>query len=156
LDGTASIDFLVVPTIRFERLFALVVLSHGRRTIVHVAVTRHPTAEWIARQVVEAFPWDTAPAMLMRDNDGAYGRVFKRRIKGMGIRDHPVGLRSPWQNGHVERVIGSIRRECLDHVIVTGEGHLRRTLASYADYYNDDRTHWRSAKTRRVGEPLNG
>jgi hypothetical protein len=115
--------------------------NHQRRAIAHIAVTHHPTAEWIARQVVEAFPWDTAPAMLMRDNDGAYGQVFKRRLKGMGIRDRPVGVRSPWQNGHVERVIGSIRRECLDQVVVRGEGHLRRILASYAEYYNVDRTH---------------
>ena len=141
VDGTASVDFLVVPTIRFERLFALVVLSHARRHIVHIAVTRNPTAEWIARQIVEAFPWDTAPAMLMRDNDRSYGDAFKRRIKGMGIRDRPTAVRSPWQNGHVERVIGSIRRECLDHVIVRDDGHLRRILSNYSAYYNDDRTH---------------
>ena len=108
---------------------------------MHIAVTRHPTAEWISRQIVEAFPWDTAPATLMGDNDGAYGHAFRRRLRGMGIRDRPVAVRSPWQNGHVERVIGSIRRECLDHVIVRGEAHLRQILTSYADYYNDDRTH---------------
>ena len=140
-DGMVSVDFLVVPTIRFERLFAFVVLSHARRQIAHIAVTRHPTSDWIAQQIIEAFPWDTAPEMLMRDNDRSYGKSFKRRLKGMGIRDRPVAVRSPWQNGHVERVIGSIRRECLDHVVVRGERHLHRILSSYADYYNDDRTH---------------
>ena len=118
-EGIASVDFLVVPTIRFEQLYVLVVLR---------------PSEWIARQITEAFPWDTAPDVLMRDNDRSYGRSFKRRIKGMGIRDRPVAIRSPWQNGHVERVIGSIRRECLDHVVVRGEQHLRRILASYAHY----------------------
>ena len=131
-EGIASVDFLVVPTIRFEQLYVLVVLRHARRQIAHIAVTCHPTSEWIARQITEAFPWDTAPDVLMRDNDRSYGRSFKRRIKGMGIRDRPVAIRSPWQNGHVERVIGSIRRECLDHVVVRGERHLRRILASYA------------------------
>ena len=108
---------------------------------MHIAVTRHPTAEWISRQIVEAFPWDTAPIALLRDNDGSFGAVYRRRIRGMGIRDRPVAARSPWQNGHVERVIGSIRRECLDHLIVRGEAHLRQILSSYADYYNDDRMH---------------
>ncbi len=128
-------------TIRFERLFAFVVLSHERRLIVHIAITSNPTAEWIARQIVEAFPWDTAPATLLRDNDRAYGDIFRRRLSGMGIRDHPTSIRSPWQNGHVECVIGSIRRECLDHVVVRGQAHLRRIPSSYAEYYNDDRTH---------------
>ena len=146
VDGTASVDFLIVPSIRFERLFAFVVLRHGRRYIAHIGVTRHPTAEWIARQIVEAFPWDTAPTRLIRDNDASYGRVFRQRVRGMGIRDHPTSIRSPWQNGCVERAIGSIRRECLDHVIVRGEAHLRRVLRSYEAYYNDDRTHLALAK----------
>jgi transposase InsO family protein len=153
-DGIASVDFLVVPTITFERLFAFVVLGHARRQMVHMAITRHPTAEWIARQIMEAFPWNTAPTMLLRDNDRSYGEVFKRRVKGIGIRDGPVAPRSPWQNGHVERVIGSIRRECLDHVIVRGETHLRRILSSYADYYNDDRTHLALTKDAPRRRPI--
>jgi transposase InsO family protein len=103
---------------------------------------------------VEAFPWDTAPIMLLRDNDRSYGEVFKKRVKDMGIRDRPVTVRSPWQNGHVERVIGSIRRECLDHVIVRGESHLRRILSSYADYYNDDRTHLALTKDTPRRRPI--
>jgi transposase InsO family protein len=104
-------------------------------------VTAHPTAEWVARQVSEAFPWDTAPRYLIRDRDGAYGEAFRKRLRSMGIRDRPTAPRSPWQNAHVERLIGSIRRECLDHVVVFDEQHLRRLLRSYADYYNALRTH---------------
>ena len=114
----AAVDFLVVPTLTFERLFAFVVLGVGRRDILWIGVTTNPTAEWLANQITEAFPWDTAPQFLIRDNDGAYGEIFTRRIRAIGIRDRPVSPRSPWQNGYVERIIGSIRRECLDHVIV--------------------------------------
>lgn len=140
-DGIASIDFLVVPTPAFKLLFGLVILSHDRRRLLHVAVTAHPTADWISRQITEAFPWDTSPSYLIRDRDGAYGEVFKRRLGAMGIRDRPTAPRSPWQNGRIERLIGSIRRECLDHLIVLGEAHLRRLLRAYADYYNGTRTH---------------
>jgi transposase InsO family protein len=108
---------------------------------VSIGVTAHPTAEWIARQIVEAFPWDQAPRYLIRDRDGAYGEVFLRRLKVLGIRDHPTAPRSPWQNGYVERLIGSIRRECLNHVVVSGEHHLRRILQAYAVYYNQVRPH---------------
>jgi len=132
---------LVVPTLTFERLFAFIVLGIGRRCILWIGVTTNPTAEWLARQVTEAFPWDTAPNFLIRDNDGAYGEVFRRRLRSMGIRDRPIAPRSPWQNGYVERVIGSIRRECLDHVIVWSEAHLQCVLTAYADYYNSTRTH---------------
>ena len=104
-------------------------------------MTDHPTADWIARQITEAFAWDQVPRYLVRDRDGADGDLFIRRLRAMGIRDHPVALRSPWQNGYVERLIGSIRRECLDHVVVFGEQHLRRILKSYATYYNEVRTH---------------
>ena len=100
------------------------------------AVTRHPTAEWLARQITEAFPWDKAPTYIVRDNDRAFGSVFRRRIKAMGIRDRPTSFRSPWHNGHVERLIGSIRRECTDHLIVLNEEHLRRILAKFSAYYN--------------------
>jgi len=139
--GIASVDFFVTPAAAFRLLYVFVILSHDRRRLVHIAVTASPTADWIARQISEAFPWDTAPKFLIRDRDGAYGQVFKRRIKAMGIRDRSTVPRSPWQDGHVERTIGSIRRECLDHLIVLGEAHLRRILATYADYYNGTRTH---------------
>ena len=139
--GIAAVDFLVVPTLTFERLFAFVVLGVGRRNILWIGVTTNPTAEWLARQITEAFPWDTAPKYLIRDNDGAYGEVFRRRLRSMGIRDRPISPQSPWHNGYVERVIGSIRRECLDHVIVWSEAHLRRVLREYTLYYNAARTH---------------
>jgi transposase InsO family protein len=141
VDGIAAADFLIVPTIRFELLYVFVILRRARRVIVHLGFTRHPTAEWIARQMIEAFPWDSAPDCLLRDNDCAYGVVFKRCLRSMGIRGHPTSVRSPWQNGHVERVIGSIRRECLDHLVVHGEVHLRQVLENYVRYYNQDRTH---------------
>ncbi|MGA9795975.1 MAG: integrase core domain-containing protein [Rhizomicrobium sp.] len=136
-DGVVSIT----PTIAFERLYALVVLRHLRRKIVHIAVTRHPTVEWLARQITETFPWDSAPTILLRDNDEVFGEVFQRHVRAIGIRDHPITPRSPWQNGYVERVIGSIRRECLDHMIVLGEIHLQHTFDAYARYYNSARTH---------------
>ena len=101
-------------------------------------VTRHPTAEWLAQQITEAFPWGSAPTYLIRDNDGAYGHVFTRRVKAMGIRDRPISPRSPWKNGYVERLIGTLRRECLDQVLIFGESHLRRVLTLYAAYYNQD------------------
>lgn len=140
-DGIAAIDFLVVPTLTFERLFAFIVLGLGRRKIIWIGITTNPTAEWVARQMTEAFPWNTAPRYLIRDNDGAYGAVFRHRLRSLGIRDCPTTPRSPWQNGYVERVVGSIRRECLDHVIVWNEAHLRQVLRGYTLYYNATRTH---------------
>jgi transposase InsO family protein len=140
-DGIASIDLFVVRTISFKLLYALVILRHTRRRLVRIAVTANPTAEWIANQVTDAFPWDEAPRHLIRDRDGSFGAAYVRRIRAMGIRDHPTAARSPWQNGHVERLIGSIRRESLDHLIVFGEPHLRRILKRYASYYNEVRTH---------------
>jgi transposase InsO family protein len=131
----------VVRTISFKLLYGLVILRHTRRRLVRVAVTTNPTAEWIAGQVTEAFPWNEGPRHLLRDRDGAFGPAYIRRIRAMGIRDHPLAARSPWQNGHVERLIGSTRRECLDHLIVFGEAHLRRVLKTYASYYNQVRTH---------------
>ncbi len=141
VDGIAAVDFLVVPTIAFKLLFVFVVLRHRRRELVAFGVTAHPTAEWLARQIAEAFPWETTPEYMLRDRDGSYGAPFRRRVRAMGIRDRPVAPRSPWQNGHVERVIGSIRRECLDHIIVANEAHLRRVVGAYARYYNNTRTH---------------
>ncbi len=153
-EGIAAVDLFVVPTIGFRLLFGLVILNHDRRRIVHIAATYHPTADWIARQIVEAFPWETAPKYLLRDHDGAYGKLFRRRVSAMGIRDRPVAPRSPWQNGYVERVIGSIRRDLIDHVIVIGEGHLRQLLRAYADYYNIYRTHLGLNKDTPLGRPI--
>ena len=112
-----------------------------RKREVRISVTNNPTAEWIGGQVTDAFPWEKAPRHLIRDRDGAFGPAYTRRIHAMGIRDHPIAPRSPWQNGHVERLIGSIRRESLDHLIVFGEAHLRGFLKAYASYYNEVRTH---------------
>ena len=142
----ASIDLFVVPTISFRLLYGLLVLGHSRRRIMWLGVTAHPTAEWIARQITEACGWDPAPTYLIRDRDRVYGEAFTRRIRAMGIRDRPTAPRSPWQNGYAERLIGSIRRECLDHVIVFSERHLRHVLRSYAHYYNVARTHLSLAK----------
>jgi transposase InsO family protein len=139
--GIAAMDFLVVPTIGFKLLFVLVILRHQRRRLISLTVTINPTAEWIAHQITDAFPWNEAPAHLIRDRDASYGNAVTRRLAAMGIRDHPTAVRSPWQNGHVERLIGSIRRECLDHIVVFGEAHLRRVLATYTSYYNELRTH---------------
>jgi transposase InsO family protein len=140
-DGIAAIDLFVVPTMSFRLLFGLLILRHDRREILWFGVTEHPTAEWIARQLTEAFGWEMPPRYLVRDRDHAYGDVFVRRVQAMGIRDRPTAARSPWQNGYCERAIGSIRRDCLDHIIVFGERHLRHLLRCYASYYNQSRTH---------------
>ena len=137
----ASIDFFVVPTATLKVLFVLVVLVHDRRRIVHFNVTEHPTAQWTAQQLTEAFPFDTAPRYLLRDGDGSYGRQVQRRIRSLGTKEVITAPASPWQNPYVERVIGSIRRELLDHVIVLNERHLKRLLSSYLDYYLPWRTH---------------
>jgi transposase InsO family protein len=152
-DAIASVDFFVAPTLDFKPLFGLLILRHQRRRLVHVAVTANPTADWIARQISEAFPWDTAPRYLIRDRDGVYGEVFRRRVRAMGIRDRPTTPRSPWQNAYVERLVGSIRRECLDHLIIFGEAHLRRVLRAYAQYYNLTRTHLSLDKDTPMSRP---
>jgi putative transposase len=136
-----SIDFFTVPTARLRVLFVLVVLAHHRRRVVHFNVTEHPTAVWTAQQIVDAFPDDFAPAYLLRDRDEVYGHHFRYRVKGMGIDEVLTAPHSPWQNPFAERLIGSIRRECLDHVVVLGERHLRRTLTAYFAYYHRARTH---------------
>ena len=128
----AAIDLFVLTTAGFKLLYGLAIIHLGRRRLVWTSVTINPTAEWIARQITEAFPWDQAPRYLIRDRDGSYGVMVERRIRAMGIRDRPTAPRSPWQNGHIERLIGSIGRECLDHVVVLGEAHLRRILRAYA------------------------
>jgi transposase InsO family protein len=117
-------------------------------------VTTNPTAEWIARQISDVFPWGEAPRHIIRDRDASYGRAVTKRLTAMGIRDHPIAPRSPWQNGHAERLIGSIRRECLDHIVVFGEAHLRRILAAYSDYYNTARTHLTLDKDSPVHRPI--
>lgn len=140
-DGIAAMDLFVVPTISFRLIYGLLIMGHGRRQILWFGVTAHPTAEWIANQLTEAVGWEQAPQYLVRDRDVAYGEIFTRRVRSLGIRDRPTSPRSPWQNGHAERLIGSIRRECIDHVVVFGERHLRHLLLSYVNYYNEARTH---------------
>jgi transposase InsO family protein len=128
---------------KFQRLamYGLLVLRHSRRELLWLGVTAHPSAEWIARQLTEACAWSEPPRYIIRDRDGAYGCTFIRRLTAMGIRDRPISARSPWQNGLAERLIGSIRRDCLDHVVVFNEQHLRHLLKSYKQYYNEFRTH---------------
>jgi transposase InsO family protein len=137
----AAMDLFIVPTIGFDLLYAFVIVGLGRRNLVWINATTNPTAEWIARQLTEAFPWNEAPRYLVRDRDQIYGAVVMRRIRAMGIRDKPIAPASPWQNGFAERLIGSIRRECVDHFVVLGEAHLRCILQTYARYYNNIRTH---------------
>ncbi len=165
----ASIDFFVVPTATFRLLFGFVVLLHDRRRVVHCNVTDHPTAVWVARQLVQAFPFATAPRYLIRDRDGIYGEEVRRCLKGLGIEEVVTAPRSPWQNPYCERLIGSIRRELLDHVLVLNERHLMRLLRAYWDYYHDARCHQALAgdapnprpveppeRGRVVGEPMVG
>ena len=151
--GIAAMDLLVVPTIGFRFLYVLVILGHHRRRILSFGVTPHPTADWIARQITDTFPWTEAPRHLIRDRDAVYGQVVTRRLKSMGIRDRPTAPRSPWQNGYVERLIGSIRRECLDHIVVSGEAHLRHILKTYVSYHNEVRTHLSLDKDAPIHRP---
>ena len=141
LTELVALDFFTVPTVGFKVLFVLVVLAHNRRKVVHFIVTEHPTAQWMAQQLGEAFPWATTPRYLLRDRDGVYGEVFQRRVTNLGIEQVLTAPRSPWQNAYAERVIGSIRRECLDQVMVFSEDHLRRLLVTYFQYYHRWRTH---------------
>ncbi len=136
-----SLDFFTVSTVRFHVLFVLIILAHDRRRVVHFRITEHPTARWTAQQVVEAFPWDTAPRFLLRDRDGIYGADFHGRVKSMGIEEVVIAARSPWQSPYVERMIGSIRRECLENVVVLSERHLRRILNDYFSHYHRWRCH---------------
>jgi len=151
-----SIDFFTIPTATFRVLYCFVVLSHERRRIVHFNVTAYPTAQWTAQQIVEAFPFEETPPYLIRDRDGIYGNAFRERIQGIGINEVVTAPRSPWQNPYAERVIGSIRRECLDHMMVLSEVHLRRILTSYFQYYHESRPHQsldRNAPDPRQIEP---
>src|SRR6058998_4022239 len=136
-----AIDFFTVPTARLRVLFVFVVVAHDRRRVLHFNVTEHPTAAWTAQQIVDAFPDDSAPSYLLRDRDSVYGHVFRHRVKGMGVGEVLTAPHNPWQNPCAERLIGSLRRECLNHVLVLGERHLRRILARYFEYYHRARTH---------------
>jgi putative transposase len=141
VEDLVALDFFVVPTMTYKALFVLLILAHHRRRVVHFNVTEHPTAAWTAQQVVAAFPWDETPSYLLRDRDCIYSSSFRQRVRHMGIEEVVIAPQSPWQNPYVERLIGSIRRECLDHVIVLHERHLRRILTGYFHYYHHWRTH---------------
>ena len=156
----AAVDMFVVATATFRMLYAVIVLDHHRRRVIHFEVTRNPTQVWLARQITEAFPWDTAPRYLLRDRDTSYGLCFQNRVRAMGIEEVLTAPRSPWQSPYVERIIGSIRRECLDHVIIFNEAHLRRVLSCYFHYYQNSRTHLSLNKdcpdSRRIQPPSAG
>src|SRR5438445_8748727 len=152
--GLVSLDFFTVPTARLHVLFVLVVLAHHRRRVVHFNVTEHPTAHWTAQQIVDAFPNDSAPSYLLRDRDQIYGEQFRHRVKGMRIEEVLTAPHSPWQNPVAERLIGSIRRECLNYVLVLGESHLRRILTRYFSYYHRARTHLALDKDAPDGRPI--
>jgi putative transposase len=149
-----SSDFFVVPTVFFSVLFLFVILSHDRRRPARVAVTEYPTSEWVAHQLLEAFPWDSAPRYLLRDRDGSYGERFSEAARLLGIREVLTAPQSPWQSPDVERLIGSIRRECLDHVIVLNETGLWRILKSYLDYHERSRTHLSLGKDAPIARPI--
>lgn len=139
---------------RLSIIVVLVILRHGRRRLTSLSITDHPTADWIARQLTDAFPWDEAPDYMIRDRDGRYGLAVTKRLAALGIRDHPTAARSPWQNRHAETLIGSIRGECLDHIVVFGEAHLRQILVAYAGYYNEQRTHLSLSKDSPCHRPV--
>jgi putative transposase len=141
LTDIAAIDMFVVATATFRILYAVIILGHDRRKVIHFEVTQNPTQVWLSRQMTEAFPWETAPRYLLRDRDRSYGPAFRDRVKAMGVEEVLTAPRSPWQNPFVERLIGSIRRECLDHVIIFNERHLRHVLSSYFQYHHRTRTH---------------
>ena len=153
MKNMVSIDFFMVPTATFRILFVVVILSHSRRQVVYFKATSNPTTLWTAQQIIEAFPWDTALKYLLRDRDSIYGAYFRQPVKNMGIKEVVTVARSPLQNPFVERLIGSIRRDCLDHVIVLNESHLSRILSSYFDYYHYDRTHYGLGKDTPVERP---
>jgi transposase InsO family protein len=148
-----SVDFFVVPKVRFQILYVFLVLARDRRRIVHIGLTAHPTAEWTAQQLREAFPWDSAPRYLLRDRGRISGHEFIAQVKAMGIKQVLSAPRAPWQRAYVERLIGSIRRECLDHVIVFNERSLQRTLMSFSFYYHSWRTHLSQRRTTRSTDP---
>ena len=150
LHQSIAIDFAVVPTLRFSLLYVCVILDHGRRRILHVNVTTNPTAAWAAQQIVEALPWETNVQFLFRDGDGIYGEEFERRVAGLSLRQIVTARASPWQNAYCERVIGTLRRECLDHVVAVNERQLKGVLDGYVRYYNGTRTHLSLAKNSPI------
>jgi putative transposase len=157
LRDLVSVDFFIVPTIRFQVLYVFLVLAHDRRRIIHVNLTAHPTAEWTAQQLREAFPWNTVPRYLLRDRDHIFGTTFCANVQALGVKEVLSAPHSPWQRAYIERVIGSMRRECLDHVIVLNEASLRRTIQSYIRYYHEWRTHLslnKDAPVPRATQPL--
>jgi putative transposase len=154
LRSLVSVDFFIVPTVTFKVLFVFVVLAHDRRRVVHFNVSASPTAYWTGQQLVEAFPWETAPRYLLRDRDAMYGVAFSSRAQAMGIHEVKTAPRSPWQNPYVERLIGTLRLECLDHVVVLSETHLRRLLREYLIYYHGARTHLSLAKDAPEPRPV--
>jgi putative transposase len=155
-----AVDMFVVATATFRLLYAVIVLDHHRRRVVHFEVTQNPTQVWLAQQITEAFPWDTAPRYLLRDRDTSYGLRFQKRVRAMGIEEVLTAPRSPWQSPYVERIIGSIRRECLDHVIIFNETHLTSRLVLLFRYYHKSRTHLSLNKdcpdSRRIQPPSAG
>ena len=151
---TIAVDFLTVPTATFRVLFVLIIISHDRRKILHANTTEHPTAIWTARQILEAIGTDDVPDYLLHDRDAIFGAVFSRQMASVGLREVVTAPQSPWQNPYAERVIGSIRRECLDHTVILGERHLRRVLRDYGRYYNNARTHLSLEKDAPAKRPV--
>ncbi len=154
LKTLVSVDFFVVPTIRFQILYVFLVLAHERRRILHFAVTAHPTAEWTAQQMREAFPWDEVPRYLLRDRDRIFGQEFVKQVKAMGIKQVLSAPRSPWQRAYVERLIGTIRRECLDHMVVFNERSLYQHLQAFVEYYHRSRIHLALEKDTPAPRPI--
>ena len=156
----AAVDFFTVPTITFQVLYVFLIMRHDRRRVVHFNISTGPTAQWAAQQIVQAFPFEEHPRFLLRDRDGIYGQYFRDRVKHMGIEEVLIAPRAPWQNPYIERLIGSIRRECLDHMIVLNEDHLHRILLEYFAYYHESRTHLslerNSPEPRAVQRPDEG
>ena len=151
--NTFAIDFFIVPTVTFTVPYAVIIIFHQRRKVIHFNVTEHPTAEWTAQQIVEACPWETAPKYLLRDRDAVYGSVFQSRVKNPGTSEVKTAPQSPWQNPYCERIIGSIRRECPVHMIILNENHLKRVLTDYFEYYHHDRAHLGSGKETPYRRP---
>jgi putative transposase len=154
LKDLVASDFFVVPTVFFDLLFVFLILSHDRRRVLHFGVTAYPTSEWAARQLLKAFPWNSAPRYLLRERDGSYAEKFRAAANRLGLREVLAPPQSPWQNVYVERLIGSIRRECLHHVIVFNDGGSRRVLKSYFEYYEQSRTRLSLGKDAPISRPI--
>jgi len=153
MHNTFAIDFLTVPTATFAVLYVCIIIIHKRRRVIYFNVTKYPSAKWTTQQIVEASPWDTAPKYLLRDRDGIYGTVFQNRANNLGITEVKTAPQSPWQNPYCERIIGSIRRDCLNHLIVLNTNHLKSIITDYFEYYHQDRTHLGLEKETPSGRP---